>query len=122
GGFEKVFEIGRVFRNEGISYRHNPEFTLLESYEAYADYEDVARMVEDLLASVALEVLGTTAITHGEQEISLQPPFARTTYHGALLEHTGIDFYAYPTVETLSVVARERGVHAEAGASWRTVL
>ncbi len=122
GGFEKVFEIGRVFRNEGISYRHNPEFTLLESYEAYADYEDVARMVEELLASVAVEVLGTTEIMHGEEPISLQPPFARTTYHRALLEHTGIDFYTYPTVETLSVVARERGVHVEAGASWGTVL
>ncbi len=122
GGFEKVFEIGRVFRNEGISYRHNPEFTLLESYEAYADYEDVARMVEDLLASVALEVLGTTEITHGEEQISLQPPFARTTYHRALLDHTGIDFYHYRTVEALTEVAAERGVRAEPGASWGTVL
>jgi len=122
GGFEKVFEIGRVFRNEGISYRHNPEFTLLESYEAYADYEDVARMVEDLLAAVALEVLGTTEIQHGEEQISLQPPFARTTYHKALLDHTGIDFYRYRNVEALTEVARERGVHPEAGASWGTVL
>lgn len=122
GGFEKVFEIGRVFRNEGISYRHNPEFTLLESYEAYADYEDVARMVEDLLASVALEVLGTTEITHGEEQISLQPPFARTTYHRALLDHTGIDFYRYRSVEALTAVAAERGVRAEPGASWGTVL
>lgn len=122
GGFEKVFEIGRVFRNEGISYRHNPEFTLLESYEAYADYEDVARMVEDLLATVALEVLGTTDLEHGEQQISLKPPFARTTYHRALLEHTGIDFRQHPTVEGLTEVARARGVHPEAGASWGTVL
>lgn len=122
GGFEKVFEIGRVFRNEGISYRHNPEFTLLESYEAYADYEDVARMVEELLAAVALEVLGTTEIPHGEEQISLQPPFARTTYHKALLDHTGIDFYRYRDVEALTEVARERGVHPEAGASWGTVL
>ena len=122
GGFEKVFEIGRVFRNEGISYRHNPEFTLLESYEAYADYEDVARMVEDLLAAVALEVLGTTEITHGEEQISLQPPFARTTYHRALLDHTGIDFYRYRSVEALTEVAAERGVRAEPGASWGTVL
>ena len=122
GGFEKVFEIGRVFRNEGISYRHNPEFTLLESYEAYADYEDVARMVEDLLAAVALEVLGTTEITHGETQISLQPPFARTTYHRALLDHTGIDFYRYRSVEALTEVAAERGVRAEPGASWGTVL
>ncbi len=122
GGFEKVFEIGRVFRNEGISYRHNPEFTLLESYEAYADYEDVARMVEDLLGAVALEVLGTTELTHDEQAISLKAPFARTTYHRALLDHTGIDFYQYRSVEALTEVARERGVRPEAGASWGTVL
>ncbi|MCA9856570.1 MAG: lysine--tRNA ligase [Dehalococcoidia bacterium] len=122
GGFEKVFEIGRVFRNEGISYRHNPEFTLLESYEAYADYEDVARMVEDLLGAVALEVLGGTDLTHGEHTVSLQAPFARTTYHRALLDHTGIDFYQYRSVDALSEVARERGVRTEAGASWGTVL
>ena len=122
GGFEKVFEIDRVFRNEGISYRHNPEFTLLESYEAYADYEDVARMVEDLLGAVAREVLGGTDLTHGEHTVSLQAPFARTTYHRALLDHTGIDFYQYRSVEALAEVARERGVHTEAGASWGTVL
>lgn len=122
GGFEKVFEIGRVFRNEGISYRHNPEFTLLESYEAYADYEDVARMVEDLLASVAVDVLGSTDLEHGGEQISLAAPFARTTYHRALLDHTGIDFYRLRTVEALSEVARDRGVHVEAGTSWGTVL
>ena len=122
GGFEKVFEIGRVFRNEGVSYRHNPEFTLLESYEAYADYEDVARMVEELLASVAMEVHGTTDLPHGDATISLAPPFARTTYHGALLEHAGIDFNEFRTVESLTEIARQRGVHVEAGASWGTVL
>ncbi|MGE3960831.1 MAG: lysine--tRNA ligase [Dehalococcoidia bacterium] len=122
GGFEKVFEIGRVFRNEGVSYRHNPEFTLLESYEAYADYEDVARMLEDLLGTVALEVLGTTELTHGDAAVSLQPPFARTTYHRALLEHTGIDFYRHREVDALTAVAHERGVHPEPGASWGTVL
>ena len=122
GGFEKVFEIGRVFRNEGISYRHNPEFTLLESYEAYADYEDVARMVEALLGSVAQEVLGSTELVHGEERISLKPPFARTTYHRALLDYTGIDFYAHRGVDSLTEVARQRGVHPAPGASWGTVL
>lgn len=122
GGFEKVFEIGRVFRNEGISTRHNPEFTLLESYEAYADYEDVARMVEELLGFVARELHGATSLTHGDQVISLEPPFARTTYHRALLDHTGIDLYQYRSVETLTAIAHERGVHPEPGASWGTVL
>jgi len=122
GGFEKVFEIGRVFRNEGISYRHNPEFTLLESYEAYADYEDVARMVEELLASVAQEVLGSTDLIHGDDSVSLAPPFARTTYREALLEHTGIDLTQHRDVEALTAIAHQRGVHPEPGASWGTVL
>lgn len=122
GGFEKVFEIGRVFRNEGISYRHNPEFTLLESYEAYADYEDVARMLEKLLAYVATEVLGGTDLVHGEQMVSLAPPFARVTYRQALLDHTGIDLNTYGSVEALTQIAIERGVRPEPGASWGTVL
>lgn len=122
GGFEKVFEIGRVFRNEGLSYRHNPEFTLLESYEAYADYHDVARMVEELLASIAMQVHGSTGLAHGEHHISLAPPFARTTYHQALLEHTGIDYRQYRDTEALTELARTRNVHVEPGASWGTVL
>ncbi|MQC48152.1 MAG: lysine--tRNA ligase [Chloroflexi bacterium] len=122
GGFEKVFEIGRVFRNEGISYRHNPEFTLLESYEAYADYEGVARMVEELLSTVAQDVLGSTEITHGDQQVSLSPPFARTTYRQVLLEHTGIDLNEHRDVQSLTAIAHERGVHPAPGASWGTVL
>ncbi len=122
GGFEKVFEIGRVFRNEGVSYRHNPEFTLLESYEAYADYHDVAAMVEELLGYVALQVHGSTEFQHGDTTLSLKPPFARTTYHGALLEHTGIDYRQYPTTEALREVARQRNVPVADGASWATIL
>jgi len=122
GGFEKVFEIGRVFRNEGVSYRHNPEFTLLESYEAYADYHDVAAMVEELLGFVAVQAHGTTEFHHGDVELSLKAPFARTTYHGALLEHTGIDYRQYPTTEALREVARSRNVPVADGASWATIL
>ena len=122
GGFEKVFEIGRVFRNEGVSFRHNPEFTLLESYEAYADYNDVARMVEELLASVATTILGTPEVTHGDHVVSLRAPFARITYRQALLDHAGIDYRAYPTTEALAVLARERGVPVAPGASWATIL
>ncbi len=122
GGFEKVFEIGRVFRNEGISYRHNPEFTLLESYEAYADYEDVAAMVEELFSSVATEVLGSTDLMHGNEKVSLAAPFARTTYHGALLEYAGIDFREHRDRDDLARVAAERGVDVAPGASWATIL
>jgi len=122
GGFEKVFEIGRVFRNEGVSFRHNPEFTLLESYEAYADYNDVARMVEELLASVATGILGTPEVTHGDHVVSLRAPFARITYRQALIEYGGIDYKDYPTTEALAALAHERHIAFAAGASWATIL
>ena len=122
GGFEKVFEIGRVFRNEGVSFRHNPEFTLLESYEAYADYEDVARMVEALLASVATTVHGQPQVTHGDHVVSLRAPFARTTYRQALIDHTGIDYRDYPTTAALAALAHDRHVPVAPGASWATIL
>ncbi len=122
GGLEKVFEIGRVFRNEGIDARHNPEFTLLESYEAYADYEDVARMVEELFSRVALEVHGTLRLTHGEHAVDLTPPFARTTYRRALQEHAGFDYRDYPTTEALRSLAAERHLDVAPGASWATIL
>ena len=73
GGLEKVYEIGRVFRNEGVSTRHNPEFTLIELYEAYADYKDIMSLTENMFAHVAQEVLGTTTIPYGEYEINLKP-------------------------------------------------
>jgi lysyl-tRNA synthetase class 2 len=123
GGFEKVFEIGRVFRNEGVSFRHNPEFTMLESYEAFADYNDVARMVEELLGVVATAVRGTLEIEHDDGVVvNLAAPFARTTYRAALQEHAGIDYRDYPTVESLLALAEERGVPVAAGASWATAL
>jgi lysyl-tRNA synthetase class 2 len=122
GGFEKVFEIGRVFRNEGVSFRHNPEFTLLESYEAFADYHDVASMVEELIGTVAMSVRGTLEIEHDEVTVSLAAPFARTTYRGALQEHAGIDYRDYPTIEALAGLAEERGVALPEGASWATAL
>ena len=122
GGFDKVFELGRVFRNEGLSHRHNPEFTMLESYEAYADYEDVARMVEDLFRTVVREVNGSLQVAHGEQMVDLERPWARTTYREALLEHSGIDYYAYRDVERLRTLARDRGVDVDEHASWGTAL
>jgi len=122
GGFEKLFEIGRVFRNEGFSHRHNPEFTLLESYEAYADYHDVAAMVEALFRAVAVEVTGSAQLMHGEQLIDLDGAWTRTTYRQALLDHARIDYLDYPDVAPLRALARERGVHVDEGASWGTVL
>jgi lysyl-tRNA synthetase class 2 len=122
GGFDKVFELGRVFRNEGISHRHNPEFTLLESYEAYADYEDVARMVEALIRAVVAEVAGSLHVAHGEQLVDLDAPWRRTTYREALLEHTGIDYHQHPEAAQMRTLARDRGVAVEEHASWGTAL
>jgi len=122
GGFDRVYEIGRVFRNEGVSHRHNPEFLLLESYEAYADYEDVARMVEELVRGVAQDVRGTQQLAHGDHVIDLESPWARTTYREALREHAGIDYRDYPDRDSLAQVAADRGVPVETGASWATVL
>jgi lysyl-tRNA synthetase class 2 len=92
GGFDGVYEIGRIFRNEGISTRHNPEFTTLESYEAYADYNDVMDMVEEMVSQIAREVLGTCQIKFGDEDIDLSPPWRRVTLRQAVLERCGIDF------------------------------
>ena len=122
GGFDKVYEIGRVFRNEGISHRHNPEFTLLESYEAYADYHDVAAMVEALIRSVVRDVTGSLGVQHGEEVVDLGGEWRRTTYREALLEHTGIDYLAHPEPEQMRTLARDRGVAVDEGTSWGTAL
>jgi lysyl-tRNA synthetase class 2 len=94
GGFDKVFEIGRVFRNEGIDTTHNPEFTVLESYEAYASYVDVMAMVEEMIPWVANEVLGTTSLPYQGQTIDLRPPWKRITLRDAILQCTGVDVEA----------------------------
>lgn len=80
GGLEKVYEIGRVFRNEGVSTRHNPEFTMIELYEAYADYKDIMSLTENLVAHIAQEVLGTTTIQYGEEEIDLKPEWKESIW------------------------------------------
>ena len=92
GGLEKVYEIGRVYRNEGISTRHNPEFTMLELYEAYADFHDMMALTEKMVEHVALEVLGTTKITYGEYEVNLATPWKRLSMVDAIKETVGIDF------------------------------
>jgi len=123
GGMERVFEIGRVFRNEGISTRNNPEFTLLESYEAYADVNDVARMVQDLLKHVARETLGTLQIPQPDGTvIDLEHGWQRTTYRTALRDQTGIDYVKYPTVEAITPVSEAHGVRVPPGTSYPKAL
>jgi lysyl-tRNA synthetase class 2 len=102
GGIDKVYELGKDFRNEGISHKHNPEFTMLEWYEAYADYEDVARELESLVATVASEVLGTTKIEREGETIDLAPPWRRVTLRDAIKERTGIDVLEHPSREQLA--------------------
>jgi lysyl-tRNA synthetase class 2 len=113
GGFDKVYEIGRVFRNEGIDRTHNPEFTLLESYEAYADYQDVMRLVEELIYTVAQRALGTSRITVRGQEIELAPPWPRRTLREAIQEATGVDYATHPTLESLHAAVLAAGLHVE---------
>ena len=91
GGIEKVYELGKDFRNEGISHKHNPEFTMLEWYEAYADYNDTATELEGLVSAVAQQVLGTTKVERDGREIDLAPPWRRITLREAIKERTGID-------------------------------
>ena len=102
GGFDKVYELGRVFRNEGIDQDHNPEFTLLESYEAYADYNDVMEMVESLVSTVALEVRGTTAIPYGDHLIDFAPPWRRVGLRDELMSRSGIDIEDHPDHHSLA--------------------
>ncbi|MGG1189849.1 lysine--tRNA ligase [Solibacillus isronensis] len=110
GGLEKVYEIGRVFRNEGISTRHNPEFTMIELYEAYADYNDIMDLTENLIAHVAQDVLGTTSVQYGEDTIELGVGWKRVHMVDAVKEATGVDFWAPMTVEEARKHAAEHGV------------
>ncbi|RHW31835.1 lysine--tRNA ligase [Neobacillus notoginsengisoli] len=110
GGLEKVYEIGRVFRNEGVSTRHNPEFTMIELYEAYADYEDIMSLTENLVAHIAREVLGTTVVQYGEYEINLEPEWKRLHMVDAVKEHTGVDFWKEMTDDEARALAKEHGI------------
>lgn len=110
GGMEKVYEIGRVFRNEGVSTRHNPEFTMIELYEAYADYRDIMNLTENLVAHIAEDVLGTTSIQYGEYEIDLKPEWKRLHMVDAIKEYTGVDFWKETSVEEARAHAKAHGV------------
>lgn len=114
GGLERVYEIGRVFRNEGLSVRHNPEFTLLELYQAYTDYYGMMDLVEELFRTVANNVLGTTTITYDDVEIDLAKPFERLTMLDAVKKYSGVDFTTINTEEEAKALADKHKIKYEA--------
>ncbi len=118
GGFERVYEIGKDFRNEGISTKHNPEFTVLEAYQAYGDYYDMMELAETCWAAVAECVLGSTVITYQGHTIDLKPPWRRITMRDAILERTGIDIEQADTFEALQAAIKERGLHVDPKPTW----
>ena len=122
GGFDRVFEIGRNFRNEGIDKSHNPEFTGLEAYQAYADYNDMADLFADMIPYVAEKVLGTKVITFNGQEIDLSKGFARKSIVDLVKEYAGIDLLQAQTVEEARAMAKSVGVDADDCASWGKVV
>ena len=122
GGLEKVYEIGRVYRNEGISTRHNPEFTMLELYEAYVDYEDIMRLTEDMIASIAEEVLGTKVIQYQGQTVDLNTPWRRVSMVELVKEATGVDFSQQISDEEAHRLAKEHQVPVESTCSAGHIL
>lgn len=114
GGMERVYEIGRVFRNEGLDTRHNPEFTLMELYQAYTDYNGMMDLTENMFRHVAQEVCGTMTVTYGGVEVDLGSPFKRVTMIDAVKEYTGVDFDLVKDTEEAKRIADEKGVHYEA--------
>lgn len=123
GGMEKVYEIGRIFRNEGIDTSHNPEFTSIELYEAYTDYNGMMRLTEEMISSIAQDVLGTNKITYCGNEIDLTPPWRRMTMADAVKEYCGIDFMAIRGDHAAArEAARSVGVELEDGKNWGDAL
>ena len=113
GGMERVYEIGRVFRNEGLDTRHNPEFTLMELYQAYTDYQGMMDLTEDMFRHIAKQICGSTTIPYADVEIDLGKPFERLTMIDAIKKYTGIDFNEIKTTEEAKKLADEKGVHYE---------
>ncbi|MBE08461.1 MAG: lysine--tRNA ligase [Acidimicrobiaceae bacterium] len=114
-GFEKVFEIGRVFRNEGVSTRHNPEFTMLELYEAYADYEDIMRLVEELVEHLAIEITGSTVLAVGDRELDVAKPWRRATMTELIEESIGVALTLDTPIEELRAIASEHEIPIKDG-------
>ncbi|MDP2729527.1 MAG: lysine--tRNA ligase [Dehalococcoidales bacterium] len=122
GGFDKVYELGRTFRNEGISTKHNPEFTLLESYEAYADYNDVMKMLETMVSGICQQVLGTEEVKFGDDTISFKPPWQRRQLAEVVAEYSGIDFRQSPSADLLRVKMKEKGMEVDPQKNWAQLV
>lgn len=118
GGYDRVYEIGRDFRNEGVSFKHNPEFTQLEFYEAYADYQDIMCRTEEMVAYVARQVTGGTTLTWQGHTVDLTPPWRRLPLRQAILDATGIDYEAFPDAESLAVEMRRMGHDPDPRSNW----
>lgn len=110
GGMERVYEIGRVFRNEGVSTRHNPEFTMIELYQAYADYEDIMNLVENMVAHIAEDVTGSTMVQYGEDKIELKPNWKRVHMVDIIKEYTGVDFWPKMTDDEARALAKAHNI------------
>ncbi len=122
GGVEKVFEIGRCYRNEGISTRHNPEFTMMELYEAYADFEDIMDLTENMIAAITKQVKGTTQVNYQGQMIDLAPGWVRRSMTDLIKEHVGVDFTQQMTTEEAQKLAHEHGVEVTAHMSFGHIV
>ena len=116
GGFEKVYEVGRIFRNEGMDTRHNPEFTTIELYQAFADYKDIMNLVEEMYVYVTQKVCGTLKINYQGKEIDMTAPWTRMTMAESVKKYSGIDYYAWESDEQARAECEARGVHVEASA------
>lgn len=122
GGFDKVYEIGHDFRNESISFKHNPEFTMLEAYQAYADYLDMMNLYESLVATVAQEVVGGVSLEYQGHAIDFSPPWRRLTMRQAILDTTGLDFNQHRDATSLRAACREQGLRCGDVPSWGKMI
>jgi len=122
GGLEKVYEIGRVFRNEGVSTRHNPEFTMIELYEAYADYNNIMDLTEEMIAYLAEKVTGSTTVSYGGEEINLEPKWRRWHMVDAVKEYTGVNFYEVKSDEEAHQLAKEHGIEVKPNMKYGHIL
>ncbi len=113
GGFDRVYELGRIFRNEGVSTKHNPEFTMLESYEAYADYNDIMRTVEEMVSEISQRVMGGDKVRFGEETINLKPPWPRLELRQAIIEYSGLDFEDYPDTKSLRAAMQKLKIEVD---------